>query len=150
MKRLSNFYKLKFTTVRVNYGGEKVIFSLMKELTVTPDLINDDLVGQAKKYGFCLMLHKKLLTQFEKDKVQLNKVYGELFFRAKSLKHEGGRPYSDDLAKAWVEKHPRYIKAQLACIKSRDDADTIYSCIKAFEQRKDLIQSISSNLRNEK
>jgi len=150
MPRISSYYKSDFTIINIRYGNERVSFNLMQEVRITPDIINDELKGQASKYGFCLMLHKKLLTEFERLKLRKNKIYGILFFKAKEQKGQMGRYFSDDLAKAWVEKHPKYQKACLACIKSKDDADAIYSCIKAFEQRKDLIQSLSSNIRNEK
>jgi hypothetical protein len=151
MKKLSSYYSLPFTQLNIRYGNEKISFSLMSELKLTESKLNDELSKQASKYGFCLLLHKKLLTIFEQLKVQKNKVYGRLYFQAKDKKSQTtGRLFTDDMAKAWVEKHPRYIKAQLACIKAKDNADAIYACIKSFEQRKDLAQSIASNLRNEK
>lgn len=150
-KRLHQHYKLPFLTINIRYGGEKISFSLIKELRLNENALNDELKHQPSKYGFCLLVHKKLLTEFEKLKLQSNKIYGKLYFQAKEKKSSvTGRLYSDDLAKAWVLKHPQYISSQLACIKAKDDADAIYSCIRALEQRKDLAQSISSNLRNEK
>ena len=123
----------------------------MKELRLDERVLNEEMKGQASKYGFCLLLVGKLKTIFEELKVEKDRTYGRLYFKAKEQKSTStGRYLSDDMAKAWVEKHPQYIKACLACIKAKDNVDTIYSCIKSFEQRKDLAQSISSNLRNEK
>ena len=150
-KELKHHYKLPFLNLNIKYGEEKINFNLLRELRLNPTRINEELQNQPSKYGFCLLLHKKLLTIFETKKVYLRKQYGRLYFQAKERKHKStGRLFTDDMAKAWVEKHPDYINAQLACIKSKDDADAIYSCIKSFEQRKDVAQSISSNSRNER
>jgi len=150
MKRISQHYKLPFTIINVKYGNEKISFSLLRELRLNPDIINDELERQPSMYGFCMLLHSKLKTQFEQLKLEKKKTYGRLYFKAKERKSNiTGRLFSDDLAKAWVEKHPDYIQACLVCIKAKDDADAIYSCIRSFEQRKDVAQSISSNIRSQ-
>ena len=150
MATLKSHYRLPFTQIRIQYGKENITFSLLRELRLSEDIINEELKGQASKYGFCMLLHSKLKTRFEELKVEKNKIFGRLYFQAKERKSQAtGRPFTEDMAKAWVEKHPKYIKACLACIKAKDNADAIYSCIKSFEQRKDLAQSISSNLRNQ-
>ena len=61
-----------------------------------------------------------------------------------------GRYMSDDAAKAWVESHPKFVKASRDCIKAKDAVDMMYAVVRAFEQRSNLIQTISSNIRNEK
>lgn len=136
-------------TINIKYGKEKINFNLAKELKFTPEAINGDLKTQPTKYGFCLLLHKSLLTEFEKAKADRKRIWGKLYFKAKEQK-SNGRPYSDELCKAYVEKHPNYIKASTRCIEVKDWADKMFSCIRAFEQRKDLMQTISSNMRQEK
>ena len=150
MRRLSAHRKSKFLDIKIVYNGEKVNFNLVHELRVSPDLINDNLKSQPGYYGFCLLLHKKLLAQFERLKMERESIYGRLFLKAKSTKTMGSRPYSDDAAKAWVESHKEYKQITLNCIKAREDADCIYAAVKGFEQRKDILQSISSNVRSEK
>lgn len=151
MSRLiKNHQGLSFLSINITYGKEKISFNLLNELRVSEESINTELKLQPSKYGFCLLLHKKLLTQYELLCKQRKKLWGKLFYEAKETKGANGRLMSDDLAKAYVEKHKRYIEVTEACIKAKDDADTIYACIKSFEQRKDVIQTLSSNLRNEK
>jgi hypothetical protein len=48
-----------------------------------------------------------------------------------------------------VVSRKSYVKITNMCIKAKDDADTIYAAVRAFEQRKDLLQTISSNRRRE-
>lgn len=139
--------KSNLGNVEIQYGNELIKFNLPYELKIHgEEFINDDLKQQSTLYGFLLMLHKKLLTSFEHAKTERKRTFGVLMFKAKEEKLNG-RPLSDDLSKAWVEKHIKYIKATKHCIEIKDNADTIYSCVKAFEQRKDLMQTLSSNTR---
>jgi hypothetical protein len=151
MGKLGKHGKAAFLNIKIQYGEEKVAFNLYEELKISPEKINDELMRQPGYYGFLLLLHKKLLTEFERAKTKRNKTWGKLYLKAKEMKSTAtGRLFTDDMAKAYVEKHPEFLDITEACIVAKDNADTIYSCVKAFEQRKDLIQSISSNLRNEK
>lgn len=148
MKRLSAYSKSKVLNIKVRYGSELVHFNLATELRITEEKLNTQLKTQPGYYGFCLLLHKKLLSIFETKKMERKSVYGRLFLNAKENKTMNGRPYSDDSAKVYVESHKQFIAATTECIKAKDDADQLYACIRAFEQRKDLMQSISSNIRN--
>ncbi|HJY22853.1 MAG TPA: hypothetical protein VJ279_08220 [Hanamia sp.] len=150
MKRISSYRKSKILDIKVVYNGEKIIFNLASELRVNPDSINDSLKIQPNHYGFCLLMHKKLLAVVERLKMERDATYGRLFIRAKETKVMNGRPFSDDTAKAWVESHSEFKKITRDCIKAREDADIIFAAVKGFEQRKDILQSISSNIRNEK
>lgn len=149
-KRLQAYGDSPLMIIRITHEGEKFTFNLYKELRIRNEsLMNKDLQQQPSYYGFLMVLHKKLLSSFEELKSDRKKTYGQLFFKAKGEKLNG-RPLSDDLAKAWVEKHSKYILATRACITAKDQADTVYSCVRAFEQRKDLLQTLSSNIRREK
>jgi hypothetical protein len=137
--------------ITIRYGKEKIQFNLGEEVTISELKVNSELKSQPSKYGFVLMLQGKLRTRFEDLKTQRRKIRGRLYKQAKDIKHEGtGRYMSDDLAKAYVEAHPKFIKISEDCIKAKDDLDQIYAAVKAFEQRAFLIQTISSNIRNEK
>lgn len=151
MSRIISHRKSGVLQVHIKYGKEVIKFNLWQELRIDEDKLNSELTKQANKYGFLLMLHKKLLTQFEELKVNRKEVFGRLFSEAKkSIVKATGRPMSDDTAKIWVEAHKDYTHITRQCIKAKDDADAIFACVRAFEQRKDLIQSLSSNIRNER
>lgn len=149
MKRLFAYKGSPILNVRIKYGKELVSFNLGAELKIDENKINHQLKTQPTYYGFCLMLHKKLVTRFEEAKMIRKKVYGRLFLYAKENKKMNGRPYSDDAAQLYVESHAKYINATKDCIKTKDDADALYTCIKAFEQRAFLLQSLSANNRRE-
>lgn len=150
MKRLAHYTKSKILDIRIRYNGELIVFNLATELRIQRVMLNENLKKQPTYYGFCLLLHKKLLAIFEQLKSDREAAYGRLFLKAKSTKVMNGRPYSDDAAKAYVESHKEFTGITTQCIKARQDADIVWAAVKGFEQRKDLLQSISSNVRNEK
>lgn len=132
--------------VSITYNGEKIKFNLGKEVQIDEDDLEKELQGQPNKYGFLLLLHKKLLTEFEIAKTTKKKKWAHLYLKAKE-EMRNGRPINDDMAKASADSNSKYIELCLRCIKIKDSADTIFAAVKAFEQRKDLMQTLSSNIR---
>lgn len=150
MKKLSNYRKSPIFNIRIRYNGELVQFNLGHELRIDPDIIDDNLKNHSGYYGFCLLLHKKLLARFEEKKHERKATYGRLFLKAKETKVMNNRPYSDDAAKAWAESHKDFLKVSQECITAREEADILFTCVRGLEQRKDLLQSLSSNIRSQK
>jgi hypothetical protein len=134
--------------IKITYGEEILKFNLFDELKVSEEMLTRELKEQASYYGYLFLLHKKLLTRFEYLKQEKRRIESELFIKYKTGGNTTtGRAPSDDTAKAMVRKNKEYLKANHDCIKARDDADTIYACVRGFEQRKDLLQTLSSNNR---
>ena len=148
MKRLIKYRKSEVNQISIRYKNEDFEFSLWQELSIDEDNIEKELKTQPSYYGFLLLLQKKLNTRFEDFKRRRRKVYGKLLLRAKSQK-VGSRFMNDETARAWVESHPQFDKITKLCIKAKDDADTIYAAVQGFQQRKDLLQTLSSNRRKE-
>lgn len=138
------------SNITIKYGNEVHRFNLIDIVEITEYTIDREMKRQPGYYGFCLLLQKKLTTLYERARQKRKRLYGKLYLRAKSnLKSESGRGYSDEAAKAYVLCNKEYIRATEACITAKDHADTMWAVIKAFEQRKDLMQTISSNKRKE-
>ena len=132
--------------ININYGGKRIRFNLFQELRISEAIINEEIQNQPTHYAFISVLQKKLQTRFEELKQERKRVYSELYLRGKRKK-TNNRPYSDEMCKAYVEVHPRYRKITDECIKARDDADILYSCVMAFIQKANLLQTLSSNNR---
>lgn len=138
------------STITVKYGKEVHRFNLIDIVQISEHTIDRELKRQPGYYGFCLLLQKKLNTAYEQLRQDRKRLWGHLYLRAKeNLKSNSGRGYSDEAAKAYVLCNKKYVAITKACIQAKDSADTIYAVIKAFEQRKDLMQTISSNKRKE-
>lgn len=150
MARLKDYVKSPINIITIKYGKETITFNLAEELIITEAKLDKELKEQPSYYGFLLLFHKKLITKFEDLKLSRRRTWGKLTLLGKKKNQEGtSRAYTNDMVEAWVESHKDYIEASRLCIIAKDDADAIYAAVKAFEQRKDLLQTISSNLRKE-
>lgn len=133
--------------IRIKYGGEVFKFNLFEELSINEKILDKEIKEQPSYYGFLFMLHKKLKTRFETLKQDRIRLEAELFLQYKNEKQPNGRPLNDEMAKASVLIDKEYVRLTNLCIKAKDDEDSIYACVQAFSQRKDLIQTLSSNNR---
>jgi hypothetical protein len=150
MNYQKKFRGSKVSNISIKYGSELHRFNLIDIVQINEHTIERELKRQPGYYGFCLLLQKKLTTLHEELKQERKRLYGKLYLRAKShLKSDNGRGYSDEAAKAYVLCNKEYVRITKACIESKDHADTMWAVIRAFEQRKDLMQTISSNKRKE-
>lgn len=144
--KLRKYSKLQVNNIRIVFGEDLIKFNLFTELKINEDKLDDEIKLQPAYYGFLVTVHKKLTTRFESLKQERKRLYSRLYLKAKK-KSSGGRPYNDEMAKAEVEINPQYVRITKNCIQAKDEADTIYAALKGFEQRKDLIQTLSSNNR---
>lgn len=148
--KLSNYRKSDINIIDITYGGKRFRFNIWEEVKITEANVESEIKGQASRYAFVFTLHKKLLAKFETKKHERKAAFGRLLSQAKSKVQKNGRPYTDDAAKGWVESHKEYVGLTRECIQIREQADVLLGCVRAFEQRKDLIQTLSSNLRKER
>ena len=149
MKRLSNYRKSPVNIIRIRYGKERFIFNLYDEAKIDMEMLDSEIKGTPSKYGFLLLLHKKLLTQFEEAKIEKDRIWGTLYLASKGKIGSNNRPYNEDSCKAYADKHKNYIKAKFICIQIKQDADHIYSAIRTLEMKANLLQTLSSNKRKE-
>lgn len=145
-KVLDSYNKSSLLRVKIKFNSEIIKFNLFKELKINDNILDTELLSQAKYYGFILMLFGKLKTQFELIKNDRKSLGSKLYVKYKK-EVVNGRPINDEVAKSKVLINKEYIQLTKDCIKAKDDVDTIYACMKAFEQRKDLLQTLSSNTR---
>lgn len=148
--RLSKYKGSDINKIDITYGGKRFCFNIWEEAKITEEGIDAEIKGQSSRYAFLFVLHKKLLARFETLKHERKSIYGSLLSQAKSKVQTNGRPYTDDAAKGWVDGQKAFKKITQECIKAREDADILLGCVRAFEFRKDLIQTLSSNLRKER
>ena len=136
--------------VSLKFNGETIKIDLNEELSISEVQINKELHQQPTHYAFLSMLLVKMKKELTKAQVNLDKVRGELFIDYKrSIDTETGRPYSNDLAEANVLLEEDYIEAQQKVIEKEEQFGIVKAAVDAFNQRKDLIQSLSANLRKE-
>ena len=137
--------------IEINTGTEVIKFNLHKEVKIDEAFISRDLKTQPSYYGFLSMLHKSLLKALMELKVREKKAFAAAYLKHKqSINKETNRPNSDDVAKQKAELDIRYLKSQRMVINMNYDVNRVEACVRAFEQRSGLLQTLSANIRKER
>lgn len=149
MNPIRKYRKSPINTITIKYGEELISIDMAKALLILESTMEEEIKTQPSYYFFISALHKKLLTTFERLKVRRKQVFAQLLEKARNKRGPSGRYLSDTDAKAVVEKNKKFIRTCERCIEARDQADQLYSAVRAFEMRANLLQTLSSNLRKQ-
>lgn len=137
--------------IRIKYGDELFKFNLYEELVINENKINNELKQQPSYYGFMGLLLIKLQRSKDDAEAEVNKKEAMLFVKYKTeLDPLTNRPYSKDLTEALVIDNDEYQQALKVFNKVKESVGIISMCLKSFEQRSHLLQSLSANRRNER
>ena len=103
---------------------------------------------QANNYYIVSMLCEQANLAFENSKVDLDRIQGEIYnqFLDRLTKSEGRKP-SEARLSTLVNQNPNFIKARKEVNDKRYKYQVLNRLTRAFEQRKDLMQTISANKR---
>lgn len=136
--------------ITINYNGKDYKFNLFNETSIDEDNINTALKTHISSYAFLAMLHKKCIKAKKSLDSDRKRVYAQEYEKIKDLVNEStGRVYSNDFAKLKVERTMKYRKIDRACQAAEHNVEILEVCVKVYEDRKDLLQSLSANLRRE-
>lgn len=136
--------------VKIKFEGQVFKFNLNEELSINPDRINQELKEQPSHYAFLLLLQSKLLVYKEDREREMERVYAEKYSKyCEKINPKTNRPYADKLAKEMAIASTDYQEAHKKFLSSKKDLGIIQACVKGFDQRFSLIQTISANLRKE-
>lgn len=152
MKRLKRLAtKSSILDINLKISGEKVKFNLLEELQINTRKVNEELMEQPTHFAYLSLLMVKTKQIKDQKEHALEKVRNAIFIDYKDdIDNNTGRPYSNDLAEAYITEQDEYQEA----LKEYQEAETnflqIKTCVDSFQQRKDLLQSLSANIRQEK
>lgn len=136
--------------IKISYGGEVFKFNLSRELRIDERTINRELQEQPSSYAFLSLLHKKLYRKMKDTEQELNKIYARLYSKyLEEGKPEYGRGPTKEALEQRVTKNKDYQKSLTEYLNAEEDAKVLETCVRAFEQRKDIIQTLSANIRKE-
>ena len=134
--------------IKISYGDESFDFNLFKELIIDENKIDSEIKDQPSAYAFLSMLHKKLIRKLKDKEKEAEKKYWVLFLLHKSqLDETTGKPCSNDVAEGKARKNREYQEKLQAYYDAELDCNVIETCVKSFEQRYSLIQTLSANIR---
>lgn len=151
MRKLQNYAeKSSLMTISVERDGEIFKFNLFEEIQINEAAVSKELKSQPSSYAFLTMLHTELLRKLALSKVEEEKAYANAYLKNKrSINSETNRPNSDDVAKAKAELDAKYLMSQRKVININANCSMVGNCVKAFEQRASMLQTLSANKRKE-
>jgi hypothetical protein len=151
MSKLNSIVKSsKINEIKIKYDGETFKFNLNEELSINPKKINEQLKEQPSYYGWLLLLRNRLLTMSEDLERQVDKVYSSIYLATSDkINPKTNRPYSDKAAVQKALGSEKYNDIKAKQLKAKQNFNDINAVVRAFEQRANLIQTLSSNLRSE-
>jgi len=149
MKRIKQYASSSsIMDIKISYGSETFEFNLFKELVVDENKINQEIQDQPSAYAFLSMLHKKLFRISKDKKAQMEKSFARAYMKYKSqTDSDTGRLYPKESAKEMATKNPEYNMAIKSYLVAEENFGIIEACVKSFEQRASLIQTLSANIR---
>lgn len=136
------------------YKGETIKIDQYKECLIIEESLQQHLKNYPSVYSFVNTLHKRLISAYKLKEVSVEKLYAKLYIGYKKSKRsqyfkEVGRFPTDDVAENFVKMNPKYIRAKTDLIKLEEDKMVLGSLVKALETKKELMQTLSANLRKE-
>jgi len=140
----------KLNNIRIKLGKETIRFNLFEELIVNENKLTDESLEQPLVYGYLGMVHQKLTRLCADAQQEVDKLKSLALVRAKGVADPLSlRAKSKELAEAEAEIDEEYQDALTTLHTLKHQKGILYTCLKSFEQRKDLIQTVSANVRKE-
>lgn len=132
-----------------NLLPEKVVVSIKKDLHITED-IDTEVDQAAAQFGYYAVISEKAETRYQKMKFAFEQWRAtteskEILTRAR----EGKKAPTEAQMKAFVMSQPKYKGFQIRLIQYEEQRRITKVIAKAFELKKDLVQTKSSNRRKE-
>ena len=152
MSRLNKYArKSDLMKVQIRYGDEIFKFNLYQETRIEENSINKELQNQPSSYSFLIMLHKKLIGIKSIAEALKDRAYAKAFIGYKTkIDDSTGRATSKEVAKEKAQINKRYTEAEDEYLRANTNCNIIEACVRAFEQRKDILQTLSANQRKER
>lgn len=150
MQKLSKIArKSEIMDISINYGGKEIKFNLYEELRINIANVNNNITKQSQLHGFLGLVVSKLAIALERAEARKERIW-ETIYQANKKKRGVGtnRLQSDDLCKSKATTHKKYQEALKEYIRIKGEFKTVSHILDSFKQRKDLLQTFSSNNRN--
>lgn len=136
---------IKSDILKVRYHGKIIRINITKELSINESIINSQLKDSPSSYAFLCMLKNKYIK--ERDKLDREKeiAYSEAWLYYKSSDSK----MNNDTANHKANTNKKYISIYNKWQKISNIAENLISICRAYENRENILRTISANLRKE-
>ncbi len=129
--------------VKIKYGKEVFEFNLNDELKISDSNRDNEIRNHPRSYAFLCMLSVKLKTIVKELHQESKRVY------AKRMAYLREKAPSVKEAEIKIRYDKKYLKALDDVTNAEELKDIVDVSVRAFEERKDLLQTLSANTRRE-
>ena len=142
--------KSELMDIRVLYGDEVIKFNLYEELQISTDIIDHEIKVQPSHAAFISMVAEMINNQTLAQEQKVARTYAKLFKMYKRQEDETtGRANSKELTEQLVQGNKSYKNEVDDLLEMKHQRGRLHTCVKGFEQRGFLIQTLSANKRKE-
>jgi len=130
--------------------GHSVVVALKKDLTISADL-HREVTVTAAHYGYYAVLAEKAYARMKRTKLgfEIWASGAEEEIVNRSLRETGKRPKAVKDVTRELMKNPKYRAYRLKIEEYEEQANILRAIAKAFEHKKDLVQTSNANRRKE-
>lgn len=142
---MEDINKTKSDILKVRYKGKIIKIDIIKELSINENIINSQLKESPSSYAFLCMIRNKYIK--ERDKLEREKdiAYSEAWMYYKNSDSK----MNNDTANHKANTNKKYISLYERWKKVSNKADNLISICKAFENRENILRTLSANIRKE-
>jgi hypothetical protein len=142
---------LDFHVMRIiDETGEFVEYNMQQELAVNEGNLLQEMLQQPSKYIYWSSILEKIKLFQESKELELELLVARLDKDARrALEAEGTKPTKDNV-EAYIKRQPEYESARKQCQYYDYISGRIQRIVKAFEQRKDMLQSYGKQVADQK
>ena len=137
--------KVKADILKVKYKGKIIRIDVTKELSINEGIINSQLKDSPSSYAFLCMLRNKYIKERTKLEREMERAYSEAWLYYKSSDSK----MNNDTAAHKANSNKKYISLNEQYQKVNYIAENLISVCRAYENRENILRTISANLRKE-
>lgn len=146
MKKLLKFAEdSDIMNLKIRYNKEIFEFNLDEELRINESNLDAHLKGHSRGYAFLAMLHVKLKIKHRDQQKDVKRTKDKFF-----AKYIGKYKTNTQGEALMYSNHPEIQEKEDSLLRTEELRDMVEVCVRSFEQRKDLLQTLAANIRKEK
>jgi len=137
--------------VKFEYGNKDFSFDVDKEISYGPDTINEDIVDQASKFAWAGILHAKARRIASDEKMNHEVLCAKLYSKHRlQLEKDSDKKTTEKQIESEVIQDKKYADSFAMLSDAKENEMVLKGLVDALAHRKDMIQSLASNIRQDR
>lgn len=137
----------KSSIFRLVLNNDFYEINVFNELSITLETLDEDILNHSQKYLVIANAYEIAKGQADQLSLELKTAEAQTFLDIKDIPDSNGKPYSDARVSMLVDTDEKVLKLKRDFLQMSGYARQLSHYLEAFRQRKDLMQTYSSNLR---